>query len=358
MVAVPTKETMRYPVLDKHTEINFQTLAIIEQQLYTNARAVPSMLGNGRLGHTFLVLGQAAYTARANGTAFVPPVNPGNPPNLDGLTHPQIVAATNLYNARQAEWSIYMAMTDILLTQLIECVHERYYSSLIDRLEGISQHSLFDILQHLRTKHVKINDQQLRDNRAALEAPWEPDATIETLWLRVRDNVAFAHAGRDTIDNRTMVSATKEVLRKTGQFDHAIRTWNDKEEDDQTWANFQTHFEKANHHRLEAMTATDAGLGGGHAANAAVNTPTPGGNSAPAPGIQTGRSYCWTHGYCLGSNHTSLTCLHKATGHRDDATIANMFGGNNVIARNRDQPAVYRNPRHTNGNNGAATPST
>jgi hypothetical protein len=35
-----------------------------------------------------------------------------------------------------------------------------------------------------------------------------------------------------------------------------------------------------------------------------------------------------------------------------------MFGGNNVIARNRDQPAVYRNPRHTNGNNGAATPST
>ena len=40
------------------------------------------------------------------------------------------------------------------MTQFIECVEEKYYSSFIDYTKGITHHSLFDNLIHLRTKHV------------------------------------------------------------------------------------------------------------------------------------------------------------------------------------------------------------
>jgi hypothetical protein len=360
MAAMPTKENMPYPSLTPITAITFHSFTRLNRELYSNSKSVSSNRGNGALGHAYIVLGQEAYTARA-GVPFAPPGNPGQLPNMENGTAVQIGALTAHHRVNQEEYQRYQITDNILKTQFIERVPERYYSSLIDRIEGISQHSLFDILTHVRTQHVTITDNQLRENAAALEAPWAPEDTMEPLWQRTQDISAFAIAGGSPIDDVTRIRTTKKVLQDIGNgvFNRAIEQWDDKADADKTWANFQTHFERANHRRREDMTATDAGLGGGHAANAAVNIPAPGGNPAPAPGVVTGRSYCWTHGYCLGSNHTSLTCLHKAAGHREDATIVNMFGGNNTIARNRDQPLVYRHPpRNGNGTSNTPTPST
>jgi hypothetical protein len=38
-------------------------------------------------------------------------------------------------------------------------------------------------------------------------------------------------------------------------------------------------------------------------------------------------NYCWTHGHRISKSHTSATCDNKGTGHRDDATTANTYGG-------------------------------
>jgi hypothetical protein len=46
----------------------------------------------------------------------------------------------------------------------------------------------------------------------------------------------------------------------------------------------------------------------------------PGFNSSP-------RNYCWTHGYKVGSTHTSLTCKLPKPGHRKEATRADTMGG-------------------------------
>ena len=60
----------------------------------------------------------------------------------------------------------------------------------------------------------------------------------------------------------------------------------------------------------------------------AVGTPavTPGGGvqstKIPHPG-----NYCWMHGHCISKEHTSATCTNKGTGHRNNATAANTFGG-------------------------------
>jgi hypothetical protein len=38
-------------------------------------------------------------------------------------------------------------------------------------------------------------------------------------------------------------------------------------------------------------------------------------------------NYCWSHGYHVGLNHTSSNCTKKARGHKDNATKANIMGG-------------------------------
>ena len=37
--------------------------------------------------------------------------------------------------------------------------------------------------------------------------------------------------------------------------------------------------------------------------------------------------YCWTHGYKVGTTHTSATCTYKAEGHKDNATRSNTMNG-------------------------------
>lgn len=361
MVALPTLNAMRYPVLTVPAILDYASLQILTMQLYTNAASVPSYRGNGLLGHAFLVLGQIAYTIAA-GQAFVAPTNPGTPPDLDNATAAQIAAITSNYSKATDEWDIYTATNSILMTQLLTCIDKKYYEELIDRTTGITAHSLFEILTHLRAEHGRLTKAQIRANRAALEDPWEPDITMAPLWRRTQDIVAIGAAGNDVIDDGAITRALHLVLTLTGQFSRALGQWDDKLEADQTWANFKTHFNAANRRRLETLTATAAGLGGNHTANAAIanNQAVP---NAPAAttvtiNIETGRSYCWTHGYCLGSNHTSLTCRNKAPGHRDDATILDMFGGNNSIARNRNQPAIYRSPRHHLGAHDSPATST
>jgi hypothetical protein len=39
------------------------------------------------------------------------------------------------------------------------------------------------------------------------------------------------------------------------------------------------------------------------------------------------RSYSWTHGYKVGSTHTSLTCKLPRPGHKKEATRADNMGG-------------------------------
>jgi hypothetical protein len=39
------------------------------------------------------------------------------------------------------------------------------------------------------------------------------------------------------------------------------------------------------------------------------------------------RNYCWTHGYKVGSTHTSLTCKLPEPGHKKESTQADNMGG-------------------------------
>ena len=66
--------------------------------------------------------------------------------------------------------------------------------------------------------------------------------------------------------------------------------------------------------------------------------------------------YCWTHGATRNKDHTSKTCSRPAEGHKTEATLFNMMGGNNSIQRQRGERAVFkRKPRENAPANNQST---
>lgn len=97
---------------------------------------------------------------------------------------------------------------------------------------------------HLQTTYGTVNATDLVNNRNSMADPWTPDEPFENLWKRIRTIQQIAVAGSEPISDEATIELTLTALHKTGVYDHAIITWEDKESDDQTWATFQLHFSK------------------------------------------------------------------------------------------------------------------
>jgi hypothetical protein len=168
----------------------------------------------------------------------------------------------------------------------------------------------------------------------------------------------------------------------TGHFMSACRRWNEKHTIEKTWTQFKSHFTAA-HHQHKQMQVESAATAGYHSANADValtedqmaeSTIGVLANLATATEADRGvvaaltqanarlakqleensnelrelkalinqersakrgqrsfnpsnTNYCWTHGFKLGSTHTSLTCKTQKPGHKKEATPENNMGG-------------------------------
>jgi hypothetical protein len=132
---------------------------------------------------------------------------------------------------------------------------------------------------------------------------------------------------------------------------------------EQTWTKLQKHFKVTNDKRKCLLTSEGAGCHSANAAqasasaqleqalaaltnlNAAANAATDVTPACPhqsAPISNAGWHYCWPHGLGQILEHTSHTCANRSVGHREDAVVGHMMGGNNSINRRRGKRSVYR----------------
>ena len=319
------------------------TLRVLKQQIYANAAAVTSNAGGGNHGHLGMVMPVADYNLMT-GTAWADPVHPGGLPQAgNALTNAQITERNRQYLERIAIHKEFSALRNILKQQILAAVGEVYLLALKDDLLGFTNVTPRAMLNHLETNYGIVTPDQLVENKAKLEADWNPDDPIETLWDRIIKVQAFANAGNDPLTDATVVRSILAVLEKTGVFADAIRDWRKRPLNQWTIDNLKTDFNRANTERLRILTAASAGY---HSANNATGTTCPecpnGANAATgqtSPHVLLGGGikmyYCWTHGLGKNANHTSATCNNKAEGHKDDATADNMMGGNNKIMSGR-----------------------
>ena len=304
----------------------YASIKLAQTELNGNAASVPSTGGDGILGHLALTVTPAQYNLRSAGNvAFIAPVQPPQVPNHGNNPTAFTIAEDNrLHKEAHARFRTYHDVDKALRNQLIAAVHPTYLSKLNDDMLGLGSRTCLELLTHLWTHYGAIKQDELEANTKKMMLPWNPPTPIEDLFTQLEDGVKFAVAGGEEPSAQAVVRMGYTIIEATGLFPVDCRAWRDKDAALKTMDHFQTHFEKADVDRRRTMTSASAGFQG--AANNATEA------AAAAVIVSTvPLSYCWTHGSSKNTAHTSATCLNKAEGHVDDATIKNKKGGSDKV---------------------------
>jgi hypothetical protein len=338
-----TSKALPFPHVEL-TKVNGKPTAVslkqLKKELYANARSVHCELGGGVNGYLGTVMPPAQYFIRS-GTAFVAPAHPGTQaPHAANATSAQITESNRIYDKAKEDYATYQQVHASLRQLVLTAVDPLFYQALEDDEFGYADVDTTTIITHLVTTYGTITATDLVSNRNSLANAWNPDEPFENLWKRIRSVRQLATTGGEAISDDATMELTISALRQAGVYDHALTTWDDKEVPDQTWPNFQLHFDKQEKIRLKKLTAAAAGYHGANRANVIppdTTTPPAPANAAAAQtsSVQCAGEplfYCWSHGLGKNPAHTSATCLnHKSDGHDALATLMDRRGGSEHI---------------------------
>jgi hypothetical protein len=346
--------TVLTPITDKPT---LATLTLLKLELYANAMFTESALGGGNHGYLALVMSPADYAAQPGTAPFVEPINPGEqPPHVPAATAPQITEANRRYDYAVAKYAEFKAINAQLKLQLIGAVHSTYIEILRDPVFGLANVSARQIILHLLSTYGILTTEDLEENRDKVKADWNPDTDIEHLWTRAMTCKNFAEGSALTLSDEAIMHLLLVPLEKTKVFPDDIKAWRILPAASQTWDAFKNHFTTRNKERTRTLSTGRAGYNAlnavtaamahvdVHSAHAAVAVPPGGDNRRGAAGPRPPAIvdvissapiikmyYCWSCGLTPFQNHTSVTCLHKKVGHKDDATMKNLMGGSTTF---------------------------
>jgi len=341
----------------------FLGLRQLKAELIGNALSVPSTRGTGTLGYVALVIGKNAYDAKANPTGgnrfnWTDPTHPGTEPKFpakkDGYTDKEITTIKTRWEYALKEFEQATQVATALKQQLIAAVPDKYLSPLADPEFGYAMLTVFELFQYLMDTYGKIAPTDLTANLVSLTQPWTPEDTMISMWKLYKDAQALATAGNEPIPDTVLVRTAHKVLTECKVFEFELRDWDKLPEADKTFKRFETFFTEANTKRVQLLASTDgfprhSAFLASEKKQDTTNTSDKSKTSA-AKNIQSDTSsakdpklsYCWTHGILSNPGHTSLTCTNKAHGHKEDATLHNMLGGNNVARRKFGEKNDYR----------------
>jgi hypothetical protein len=320
------------------------SIALLEKEVFENARAIYSPLGTGTHGHLFLVVSDARYiTLTGAATAPVPPTNPGVHPVLGGTAH-EIAQAERVHKNELAQFKTCTIVDAHIKKLILAAVPATYIEELSDTVMGFANVTTLQILDHLRTTYGIISPDDLKTNLKNLSRQWSPDQPLTNLWAQIKTCQDFAASSVEPIPDATIVRITVDNLEDSKVFPYDIRDWRKRPIADHTIAHLKSHFNLADIERIRMLSSKSAGFTNQTAHVVAAQPKA----SQPLPSDFINSCYCWSHGLNLIVNgdtpHNSKTCKTRAPNHREDATLVNRMGGCNLIRSARNDRMIWKKP--------------
>jgi hypothetical protein len=148
---------------------------------------------------------------------------------------------------------------------IIEAFDDAYLNALSDEIMGCANRRSLQLLTHLLTYYAMIVPTELTQNYELLNAHYDPNQPIETLFQQVQDAGAFAVAGGHPYGAAMIVNVVYTLVFNTGLFPDECRVWQSRAIAGKMWEQFKTDFATA--HREFRLTNQTAHQSGFHSAN-------------------------------------------------------------------------------------------
>jgi hypothetical protein len=203
----------------------FKDLKVIWRLLNTNAMSVAPYEGGGRHGHIGIIMTNKEYFAVAV-DVFPVPNNPGpSAAVVTGMPAAIIAETTRLYKEETQVYRTYHTVNQAIKKLTIEAFDNAYLNALSDEIVGYANCTSLQFFTHLLTYYAIVAPTELTQNYKRLNAPYDPNQPIETLFQQVQDAQAFAVAGGQPYGAAMIVNVAYTLVFNTRLFPDACQAW-------------------------------------------------------------------------------------------------------------------------------------
>ena len=251
-------EVRKETVTKIHGQPTNQDLTILEKELIAILANIPTTLGGGNHGHAGILMDPARYLLTA-GVPFVNPVNPGN--------YPAGIAANAAAGARARaeaqhkeevkEYETFQGVMQATKDIIMEAVDHEYLLEIEDEILGFLNETPISIMNHLRNRGGALDFADTKTLLAERDGEWDASEVPQVYFNRVEKAIqGLTRAGINSDLNERRDMALY-YLKSTGEFDAAVREWENKPAADKTWQNIKTFIstEYARENKQNKLTA-------------------------------------------------------------------------------------------------------
>jgi hypothetical protein len=254
-------------------EPTYHPLAAILTALKANAASIPSNQGGAANGYLGIVVSSDVYATISPGNPFLTPTNPTQHPTIPrNSTDAATSTIIRRHTEKLREWKEYNTVQRALKKQLAQAIDKIYLEAHSDENVGYENVTIHTLIQYLFDEYGDITPLDLRANAKRLNEEWDPNQPIQTLFSHIKAIQTYAQAGNRTFTDHQIVDAAYTTVYNTGLYFDDCDTWLDMPTANQTWTNFQTHFNTA--HRKAKRKQRTTQSEGYHGANAAIEPDT------------------------------------------------------------------------------------
>ena len=251
-------EVRKETVTKIHGQPTNKDLTILEKELIAILANIPTTLGGGNHGHAGILMDPARYLLTA-GIPFVNPANPGNYPA--GIAANAAAGAQARAEAQHKEevkeYETFQGVIQATKDIIMEAVDHEYLLEIEDEILGFLNETPMSIMTHLRNRGGALDFADTKTLLAERDGEWDASEVPQVYFNRVEKAIqGLTRAGINSDLNERRDMALY-YLKATGEFDAAVREWENKPAADKTWINIKTFIstEYARENKQNKLTA-------------------------------------------------------------------------------------------------------
>jgi hypothetical protein len=203
----------------------FEDLKVIWWLLSTNVMSVASYEGGGHHGHLGIIMTNEEYFAVALDVFPVPNNTGPSSAVMAGMTVSVIAEITRLRKEATQVYRTYHNIDHAIKKLIIESFDDAYLNDLSEEIVGYANCTSLQLLTHLSTYYDMIAPTELTQNYERLNAPYDSNQPIETIFQQIQDAWAFVVAVGQPYGAAMIVNVAYTLVFNMGLLPDACRAW-------------------------------------------------------------------------------------------------------------------------------------
>jgi hypothetical protein len=219
---------------------------------------IPTTLGGGNHGHAGILMEPTRYLL-TTGVPFNNPANPGNYPlTVAGNAAAGVRARAEAEHKEEVrEYETFQGVIQATKDIFLEAVDHEYLLEIEDEILGFLNQTPTDMLNHLRNRGGALDFADTKTLLAERDGEWDASEVPQLYFNRVEKAIqGLTRAGINSDLNERRDMALY-YLKASGEFDAAVREWENKPAVNKTWQNIKTFIstEHAKENKQNKLTA-------------------------------------------------------------------------------------------------------